>query len=267
MTQHESVHGFTSVDSQSDPARWVRCLDILQAHPFFISYKRRIRELIAPRPRAAYLDVGAGTGYDALAITRDTGAIVVAIDASRTMASEARHRGLRTSVVGTALNLPFPDSVFDGCWADRVFQHLRYPEISLKQLVRVTKPQGRIVVIDPDYGTQALCFPDQPLAEKVLRFRTQYGLRNGALAGSMANLFTAEGLVEVRRESSTLIVHNAAELDDVFGLRSWARAAQRTGLLSDREVLRWEALFDETVSCGSFCWQVTFMLTTGLRRT
>ncbi len=66
---------------------------------------------------------------------------------------------------------PIPDATFDGCWADRLFQHLEAPLAALQELVRVTKPHGRVVVVDPDYSTQVMDFPDLGLRAKVLGFR------------------------------------------------------------------------------------------------
>ncbi len=81
----------------------------------------------------------------------------------------------------------------------------------------------------------------------------------------MAGLFSSVGLSSVRSESRVLLVRDATGLDGVFGLRTWARSAQAVGLLSDREVLRWETLLDEIVASGSFSWKVTYYVTTGIR--
>jgi len=263
MTRRETAHGFTAVDSQADPARWVRCLDTLCADPFYVSYKGRIREIMRSLRGSRYLDVGAGTGEDARALARASGATVVAVDLSLTMATEARRRGLASALVGTASALPFRDGAFDGCWADRVFQHLDSPSTALRELVRVTRVGGRVALLDPDYGTQALEFPDQGLASKVLRFRAERGLRNGMLAARMGKLFSETGLTDVQCEPMTLRVRDANALDNVFGLRTWARSAESVGYLTRSEALRWEALFDEVVTAGGFRWEVTFFLTVG----
>ena len=82
------------------------------------------------------------------------------------MVDEARRRGLPTATVGDATSLPFPDDFFDGCWADRTFQHLADPHKALAELARVTRSGGRIVVVDPDYDTQVVDVADQALARR-----------------------------------------------------------------------------------------------------
>lgn len=259
------THGFTGVDAQPDPRFWVDVLDKTRQDSFCIAYKTRLQELLDPRRDGRYLDVGAGTGHDARSIVERTSATVVALDHSRTMITEAVSHGLRTSVVGDALCLPFAGSSFDGCWADRLFQHLGHPDPALDEIVRVTRPGGRIVVADPDYDTQVMEFPDQELARRVFRFRAEVGLCNGAIAHRMPALFAARGLSDVRLEAMTRIVRDPAAADNVLGLRSWARSAMAVDWFSEEEVTRWETLYDEVVAAKQFMWSVTLFITTGIR--
>jgi SAM-dependent methyltransferase len=265
MSDSPSEHGFTSVDSQDDPQRLVRCLDLLHKEPFYVSYKARLVELLGPQPRGIYLDIGAGTSDDARALADKTRACVVAIDHSAVLMLEASRRGLGTVLIGSAAALPFPAGTFDGCWSDRTFQHLSDPERALDEMIRVTRPSGRLVVVDPDYGTQVMEFPDQELAGRVLRFRAERGLRNGMLAHRMADVFVAHGLSDVHVEERRLIVRDATAVDNVLGLRTWAGSAQPYGYLTKSEVATWERLFDDVVAAGRFLWSVTFFLTAGTR--
>ena len=265
MKEKKIGHGFTAVDAQDDPRFWVAALDRLQQEPFFRAYKARLVELLGPRRFGVYLDLGAGTGDDARAIAEDTLAIVVAVDSSRTMMAEARSRGLCTAVVGDGISLPFLQNSFDGSWADRTFQHLSDPDCVLDEIIRVTKPGGRIVIVDPDYDTQVMEFPDQELARRVFRFRAEVGLRNGTIAHRMAGIFGGRGLADVNVEGMTLIIRDPTALHNVLGLRSWAESAQSIGWFTEAEVARWKALYDEVVAAGRFMWSVTFYLTAGVK--
>ena len=169
------------------------------------------------------------------------------------------------TVVGSAELLPFAAGIFDGAWADRTFQHLADPGRALDEMIRVTKLAGRLVVVDPDYGTQEMEFPDSELARRVLRYRAERGLRNGTLAHSMDGMFRDRGLSDVRVEQMKLIVRDATAVDNVLGLRTWAGSAQSQGYLTPTEVGTWERLFDETVEAGRFLWSVTFFLTAGTK--
>lgn len=255
-------HGFTRVDEDERPAAWIECLDTLHAEPFYREYKARVRALLAPRATGLYLEVGAGAGADALAL----GARVVAVDRSATMCREARARGARLGVRADAEVLPLPSGLVDGCWSDRTFQHLAHPGRALAELVRVAKPGATILVVDPDYGTQAMDFPDPALARKVFDFRARHALRNGTLAHEMGDRFRAADLADVRVEEKRLTVRDPASVGNVLGLRSWARGASARGLMDEGEVRRWETSYDELVASGGFRWSVSFFLTSGRKR-
>lgn len=55
----------------------------------------------------------------------------------------------KPTVVGTAEALPFEDSAFDVVIATQVFEHLRHPEVAMKEAVRVLRPGGRLVITVP----------------------------------------------------------------------------------------------------------------------
>lgn len=119
------------------------------------------------------------------------------------------------------------------------------------------------MLVDPDYGTQAMEFPDPILSQKVLEFRARHALRNGTLAQQMREQFVEASLEDVSVEERVLIVRDPTSVDNVMGLRSWARTAFTCGMMSDAEVRRWEHLYDGVVAAGSFSWAVSFFITSG----
>ena len=50
-----------------------------------------------------------------------------------------------------AYNIPFPDSSFEVCFSLYVLEHLVYPERGLTEMMRVIKPNGRLVLVFPDF--------------------------------------------------------------------------------------------------------------------
>lgn len=222
-------HGYTDVDRQENPSAWVRTLDRLHEEPFYRRYKARSLTLLRIRRGGRYLDAGGGTGGDASVMALGDDTTVIMLDRSRLMACEARARGVKNPVVGDAATLPFADGVFDGCRADRTFQHLADPVAALRELARVAKPGGRIVVVDPDYDTQVVGVADQTLARRVRRFRADHGLRHGTLAHQMAGLFADAGLRDIDVDAMTLATRDPLALDGVMGLADMGRGRARTG--------------------------------------
>ena len=256
-------HAFTRVDADPNPGSWIAVLERLGADPLYAPYKQRTLELLEPQPGGRYLEVGMGTGRDALTCARRFGVNVVGVDASHVLVAEARRRGLRHAVVADAHALPFPAAGFDGAWADRVFQHLAEPERALGEMVRVVRPGGRVVVVDPDYATQVVNVADPALAERVLSFRAERALRHGTLAHQMPRLFVRAGLSELRVEAFPVVVQNPAALDRALGLRDWARFARDDGLLEEHEVRAWERALDAAAADGSFRYGFSLFITAG----
>jgi len=52
-------------------------------------------------------------------------------------------------VVGSANNIPFPDNIFDSVVCTQVFEHLESPEKSAKEIYRILKPGGHLLVTVP----------------------------------------------------------------------------------------------------------------------
>ena len=79
----------------------------------------------------------------------------------------------------------------------------------------------------------------------------------------METLFAKAGLVALCSESLTLTVRDPTAVDNVMGLRSWARSAMQEGLMDTDEIERWESLYDRLVAESGFFWSVEFFLTVG----
>ncbi|GIF77487.1 methyltransferase domain-containing protein [Asanoa siamensis] len=118
-------------------------------------------EALRPEPGQRLLDAGAGAGEVArdLAVAVGTTGEVVALDSSaRTLAAarEITPPGLPIRFVRgdiTALDLA-PDS-FDGVRSERVLQHLADPDQAVRELARVTRPGGRVCLVDTDWESAA----------------------------------------------------------------------------------------------------------------
>jgi ubiquinone/menaquinone biosynthesis C-methylase UbiE len=97
---------------------------------------------------AVVLDVGCGSGAAAAAAQARTGpaGLVVALDLSLCMVRSTAVTGGTPSVVGTATCLPFDAGRFDAVMANLVLSHLDAYDQALREMVRVSKPGGRVGV-------------------------------------------------------------------------------------------------------------------------
>jgi SAM-dependent methyltransferase len=113
--------------------------------------QRRVRYIRKHAPAARAVDVGAGTGILAERLA-DTGMEVVALDPFPGMLEQLRRRrpGMQT-VVGHGEAIPLPDDSVDLAYSVAVMHHIADPgkvRGTLAEMVRVTRPGGRILVWD-----------------------------------------------------------------------------------------------------------------------
>ncbi|MDR6692095.1 demethylmenaquinone methyltransferase/2-methoxy-6-polyprenyl-1,4-benzoquinol methylase [Microbacterium sp. 1154] len=106
---------------------------------------------VAPQRGERILDLAAGTGTSSMAFV-PSGAHVVAADFSRGMIEEGRrrHSGVPNLefVQADATDLPFADGEFDAVTMSFGLRNVIDPRRALRELRRVTRPGGRIVVCE-----------------------------------------------------------------------------------------------------------------------
>jgi SAM-dependent methyltransferase len=220
-------------------------------------YKQQSYELLAVRPGATLLDAGCGTGDDVRALARLVGPTgrVTGIDFREEMIAEASQRCAAdpntTFEVADIYQLPFAEATFDGCRADRIFQHLLDPQHALAELIRVTRPGGRVVVCDPDWDTLVVDAPDVAASRTVTHLACD-NARQGRMGRRIYGLFRAAGLQEVTILTTTVVLTDFAPAAELFHLRRVADQAQREGLLSADAAAGWLAALEEASNAGHF---------------
>ena len=104
---------------------------------------------VAPKPAERVLDLAAGTASSSASLAR-SGAQVVAADFSPGMLAEGRrrhgHLANLSFVEADAMNLPFADAEFDAVTMSYGLRNVQDPKQALRELLRVTKPGGRLVI-------------------------------------------------------------------------------------------------------------------------
>ena len=133
---------FDSVASKYDRANDL--LSFGQTHRWRI----KVRDAVAPKPGQSVLDLAAGTGSSSIALNLD-GVRVVASDFSQGMLAEGRKRHPELEFVyADATNLPFAANEFDATTISFGLRNVVDVEKALREMFRVTKPGGRVVICD-----------------------------------------------------------------------------------------------------------------------
>lgn len=124
--------------------------DLMAAPMEWLGTGRRRRRLLA-QARGKVLEAGVGTGKN-LGLYPD-GVAVMGIDVSPRMLARARSRAahLERSIaldVADVAKLPHPDDTFDTSVATCLFCSVADPVAGLRELGRVTKPDGRVLLLE-----------------------------------------------------------------------------------------------------------------------
>jgi ubiquinone/menaquinone biosynthesis C-methylase UbiE len=148
--------------------------------------------LLAPAPGERVLEVGPGTGYYTLDVASrlEPGGHLDILDLQPAMLEETMRRatvgGVRNVVPtqGNALALPYPDATFDAAYLVATLGEVPDKDRALRELRRVLKPGGRLVVGEgqPDPHMVSLHDLRERAREVGLRYERHHGGRFGYLA-------------------------------------------------------------------------------------
>ena len=112
------------------------------------SWRRRAADIANVGPGSRALDVATGTGDLAVELA-GRGAAVVGLDFSERMLELARGKAPKIDFVqGNALDLRYPDGSFDAVTVGFGARNFDDLDRGLRELARVTKPGGRVVILE-----------------------------------------------------------------------------------------------------------------------
>ncbi|MBB0245944.1 demethylmenaquinone methyltransferase [Streptomyces alkaliphilus] len=111
-------------------------------------WRTEVARAVAARPGERVLDLAAGTGTSSLPFV-ENGAYTVPCDFSQGMLREGRRRTpWLPFVAGDAARLPFRDASFDAVTISFGLRNVRDTDAALREMLRVTRPGGRLVVCE-----------------------------------------------------------------------------------------------------------------------
>ncbi|MEV4536150.1 methyltransferase domain-containing protein [Asanoa sp. NPDC049518] len=143
------------------------------------AYAAAVAEADLPAGGTA-VDVGCGTGRALPALRAAVGpaGLVLGVDITPEMLAVARGRAATLSLAD-ARRLPLRDAVVDGVFAAGLVAHLPDPTDGLRELARVTRPGGRLVIFHPSGRVALAARHGRPI-------RADEPLSRGPLAASTA---------------------------------------------------------------------------------
>jgi ubiquinone/menaquinone biosynthesis C-methylase UbiE len=116
------------------------------------------------RPGQTAADIGAGSGFVTEALVQ-AGLRVIAVDQSEVMLEEMRRKFSHLDTiqyrVGQGESLPAEDEAVEYVFANMYLHHVESPARAIREMVRILRPGGRLVITDLDEHTSEFLRTEQ----------------------------------------------------------------------------------------------------------
>lgn len=235
--------------------------------------KMRSYELMRLEQASVVLDLGCGIGMDTLAIAQATAphTQVLGVDADASMVAAANRQAAQSGLadrvshrVGDARALPLDASSVDACRSERLFMHLTDPALTLREMMRVTRTGGWVVVVDPDWGTLSIDTAHPDIERKLMRFHAEQLLTNGYSGRRLFGLFTEAGLKDVQIEVHPIwITGNVGQARYLARLDEVEQGALEAGLIEPKELDTWRSELTRAGERGTLFGSTSIILIAG----
>jgi len=245
MTERTISSEFQNADSAGTADRLVRYLEFSDTLPEIREIRVRSYGYLSLKEGDAVLDAGCGLGSDAIrmaALVGRTGQIT-GIDLSERFIAfaEAKAKGTGLPVsfsTGDVRSLPFPDASFDAVRIQLTLQILKDPGQVLDEMIRVLRPGGRLLAIEPDWETY-VCDPgSRDTARTFFRFCADQ-FPDGSTGRKLHRYFRERGLYDVTIYPEPLVMHDFSAVSTLMNMEQFLAAAQEKGVLGQNEVAAW----------------------------
>jgi 2-polyprenyl-3-methyl-5-hydroxy-6-metoxy-1,4-benzoquinol methylase len=168
---------------------------------------------------------------------------IIALDISTAMIEEAKRSQQNQYlpveyILGNAEALTFSDNYFDGCRADRVFQHIEKTDMALSEMIRVVKPGSKIVISEPDWQTLIVDSAFK-IETNIILSAIPNMMRNPYIGRQLLGMFKRAGLVNISIATTTLILTDFSMASHIYQLEAGVRLAENSGVLSEKLGTKW----------------------------
>ncbi len=280
----------TTTDTNEVVAAWEISSQYWSKHQATIEsmFAPLTRALVAAaglQPGHAILDIGGGSGEPSLTLSTIVGELgrVCYTDPAagmvETARKEAQRRGLSniTFYQSAAERLPFPGNTFDAVVGRLSAMFFVEPELALREILRVTRPNGRVAFLvwaarefNPFFSAISDVLnqfvpaePEDEDAPTAFRFATQ---------GRLSRIFLEAGAVEVNETTVPFRIAHPIDIDGFWELRTEMSDTFRSKLaqLSAEQVAAVKAATAKAVSeyfeTGQMNFPAQVLIVTALKR-
>lgn len=195
---------------KASPETAIQLADLLERlgkHPSTTRIRSEFIQRVGVQKGDRVLDVGSGTGVLTREIAPFTGESghVIGVDPNFRLVETARklskEKGITGKVSycmgeGEVINFS-ADNAYHVVTVSQLFSHVSDPGQVLYEMIRVTKPGGKIALLDYDFTTLSTSHPDRETTEKIRRFVLENYLVNPVGIRTLPPLFYEFGMENI----------------------------------------------------------------------
>jgi ubiquinone/menaquinone biosynthesis C-methylase UbiE len=235
-----------------------RRVEALYLTPDVVAQRCQVLRALQLREGEQVLDVGVGPGllaYDMAASVGPEGQ-VCGIDISEDMLAMAKKRCADQPWTeyqrADAIHLPYPENSFDAAVSTQVYEYVADIPAAIAELYRVTRPGGRVVVLDTDYSSLVIHTRDEARMKRVLSAWDEHFIHAGLPRILSGHLRDAGFAI---RQREVIPMFNPEYHENTYAKRALGMMASfavgRRGVSQD-EANAWLAEFAELGKQGKF---------------
>jgi ubiquinone/menaquinone biosynthesis C-methylase UbiE len=260
---------FQDLDSSQDIQNFIQCLELQQSLNLYKYYKQKTFQKMRLKPGDSALEVGCGTGNDAVLLTNYVGKTgkVTAVDRSQLMLNQAMEEVKNAIselefVLADAEKLPFLDNTFSAIRVDRTLQHISHPQKAIAEMARVVKPNGWVVAFEPDWETLVIDSDHRRITRSLVNFWCD-NFPSGWVGRYLFKYFRQAGLTEITVEPITISLTEFELADKILDLSRTVEKISEQGIISQDDLTLWLRTINQSDQAGEFFCAFTAFLVSG----
>lgn len=240
--------------------------------PDMLQVNTAICEMLAPISGERILEVGCGSGVlcRRIAPSLQPQGQVVGLDISPQFLFQARKYALLQGLdgqiefeCGAGESLSFPNATFDGAFAARLLLHAADPDAVVREMTRVVRPGGRVVLMDWDFESVVVDHPDRELTRRLLHWRNDHHGGDNWSGRQLWRRMVTAGLQGLTVQPVVTVMH-----DEAGGLTQslWraAQVARDHGGISPEEYDAWVGELKERIRAETFFASIAYFIVSGI---
>ena len=232
-----------------------------------------LKDLLNPKNGERFLDVGCGTGILTRLIASNLfpNGSITGIDISthfveiaRNSVQDLKYGSIIKFDIGDAEHLPYSDQYFDTAFATRLLLYIHNPQQAVKEIKRVVKENGTIVLADWDFDTLAVDHSNRQITRKIIHWRTDNKDGNNWSGRQLYRSLKEQNLkdIVIKPEITIAIDQDNSLTHSIFNAAS---GALKANIITEIQYESWISELKKRLQEGTFFASIIYYLVKGIK--